>query len=84
VEGRLTGVAYRGSLGGRNDEGDVTMPRELIEPKGQKRYVRRAKEGQFTSRQVEVGRSLKRDRRSKAKTVAKKREGDRGDQRPSG
>jgi len=70
-------------LGQKNNEGDVPMPRELIEPKGQKRYVRRAKEGQFTSRQVEVGRSLKRDRRSKAKTVAKKGEGDRGDQRRS-
>ena len=60
------------------------MPRELIEPKGQKRYARRAREGQLTSRQVEVGRSLKRDRRSKAKTVTKKGEGDRGDQRRSG
>jgi hypothetical protein len=58
------------------------MPRQLIEPhKGAKRYVRRGKQGQFTSRQVEVGRSLAADRRSKAKTVAKKGEGDRGDQR---
>jgi hypothetical protein len=57
------------------------MPRELIEPhKGDKRYVRRGKQGRFTSRQVEVGRSLAADRRSKA-TIAKKGEGDRGDQR---
>jgi hypothetical protein len=48
-----------------------------------KRELTRTKEGQFTSRQV-VGRSLKRERRSKAKTVAKKGEGDRGDQRRSG
>jgi hypothetical protein len=58
------------------------MPRELIEPhKGDKRYIRRGKRGQFTSRQVDVGRSLSTDRRSKAKTIAKKGEGDRGDRR---
>jgi hypothetical protein len=59
------------------------MPRELIEPhKGDKRYVRR-KKGKFTARQADVGRSLSVDRRSKAKTIAKKGEGDRGDQRRS-
>jgi hypothetical protein len=58
------------------------MPRELVEPhKGDKRYVRRGKKGQFTSRQTNVGRSLAPDRRSKAKTTVKKGEGDRGDQR---
>ena len=56
------------------------MPRELVEPrKGDKRYVRRGKKGQFSSRQVDVGRSLSADRRSKAKTIVKKGEGDRGD-----
>jgi hypothetical protein len=56
------------------------MPRELIEPhKGDKRYVRR-KKGKFSTRQTEVGRSLATDRRSKAKTIVKKGEGDRGDQ----
>jgi hypothetical protein len=54
------------------------MPRELVEPhKGDKRYVRRGKKGQFTSRQTNVGRSLAADRRSKAKTTVKKGEGDR-------
>jgi hypothetical protein len=58
------------------------MPRQLIEPhKGDKRYVRRDAEGHFTNRQVDVGRSLAIDRRSKSKTVAKKDEGDRGDQK---
>jgi hypothetical protein len=58
------------------------MPRQLIEPhKGDKRYVRRDAEGHFTNRQVDVGRSLAVDRRSKSKTVAKKGEGDRGDQK---
>jgi hypothetical protein len=36
--------------------------------------------GQFTERQVEVGRSRASDR-SKAKTVVRKCEGDRGDQK---
>jgi hypothetical protein len=58
------------------------MSRQLIEPhKGDKRYVRRDAEGHFTNRQVDVGRSLAVDRRSKSKTVAKKGEGDRGDQK---
>jgi len=57
------------------------MPRELIEPKkGDKRYVRR-KGGKFTTRQTDVGRSLAADRRSKAKRVVKKGDGDRGDRR---
>jgi len=58
------------------------MPRELIEPqKGDKRYIRRDAKGHFTKRQVDVGRSLAADRRSKSKTVAQKGEGDRGDQK---
>jgi hypothetical protein len=55
--------------------------RELIEPTpGDKRYVRRDRNGRF-GEQVDVGQSLARDRRTKAKTVAKKGEGDRGDQK---
>ena len=58
------------------------MPREVIEPtKDAKRYTRRDKEGQFTQDQTKVGKSLAADRRTKAKTVAKKGEGDRGDRR---
>jgi len=60
------------------------MTRELIEPhKADRRYVRRDPQGQFTKKQVDVGRSLAADRRSKSKTVAKKGEGDRGDQKRS-
>ena len=56
-------------------------PRELIEPhKGDKRYVRRSKSGEFKESD-EVGRSLAADRSTKATTVAKKGEGDRGDQK---
>jgi hypothetical protein len=58
------------------------MPRQLIEPhKDDKRYVRRDASGHFTDKQVDVGRSLAADRRSKSKTVAKKGDGDRGDQK---
>lgn len=53
--------------------------RELIEPhKGDKRYVRR-KAGKFTDSQDDVSKSLSQDRRRRAKTVAKKGQGDRGD-----
>lgn len=53
--------------------------RELVEPhKGDKRYVRR-KKGKFTTSQDDVSKSLSQDRRRKAKTVAKKGQGDRGD-----
>lgn len=55
------------------------MPRELIDTGTDKRYVRRNKKGEFKESD-DVGRSLAADRRKKAKTVAKKGEGDRGDQ----
>lgn len=59
------------------------MPRELVQPhRGEKRYIRR-KAGKFTSRQVKVGQSLASDKRSKAKTVVKKGEGNRCDQKRS-
>jgi hypothetical protein len=48
-----------------------------------KRYVRRNRKGQFTESD-DVGRSLSQDRRRKAKRVAPKGQGDRGDRkRPS-
>jgi hypothetical protein len=56
------------------------MPRELIAPKGDKRFVRRTAKGRFKESD-DVGRSLAADRRTKAKTVVKKGEGDRGDQK---
>jgi hypothetical protein len=55
--------------------------RELIEPRsGDKRYVRRDAEGQF-SESDDVGRSLSQDRKRTAKTEAKPGYGDRGDQK---
>ena len=53
--------------------------RELIEPhQGDKRYVRRDKEGRF-SESVEVGASLAADRRQHARTKKPRGEGDKGD-----
>jgi len=53
--------------------------RTLIEPhKGDKRYVRRNKTGEF-KKEVNVGRSLSADRRRNARTKVKKGQGDRGD-----
>jgi hypothetical protein len=59
------------------------MPRkrEMIEPhEGDKRFARRDAEGRFTE-EVDVGRSLASDRKSKARTTAPKGTGDRGDQK---
>ncbi|HEU4522492.1 MAG TPA: hypothetical protein VFT12_10840 [Thermoanaerobaculia bacterium] len=54
--------------------------RELIDTGNDKRYVRRDAKGQFE--EVDnVGRSLAADRRQKAKTKAKRGQGDRGDRK---
>jgi hypothetical protein len=60
----------------------MASKREMIQPhEGDKRYVRRNTEGQFTTSQDDVGRSLSADRRRKAKTIVAKGQGDRGDQK---
>ena len=60
----------------------MARSRELIEPhKGDKRYIRRAPNGQFTTDQVDVSRSLGKDVRQHARKVAPKGQGDRGDQK---
>ncbi len=57
--------------------------RELIEPtSGDKRYVKRNKEGQFKESD-DVGKSLAADRRTAAKTKVKPGYGDQGDQEKS-
>jgi hypothetical protein len=55
--------------------------RELIDTGTDKRYVRRNPRGRFKESD-DVGRSLAADRRKKAKTVAKRGQGDKGDRRP--
>ena len=52
--------------------------RELINTGTDKRYVRRSASGQFKESD-DVSRSLSADRRKKAKTKAKRGQGDRGD-----
>ncbi len=54
--------------------------RELINTGTDKRFVRRNESGQFTESD-DVGRSLRSDRRTKAKTESKAGQGDRGDRR---
>jgi hypothetical protein len=55
--------------------------RELIDTGRSKQYVRRNALGTSFVESDNVGRSLSADRRSKAKTVAKRGQGDRGDRR---
>ena len=56
-----------------------TSKRTLIEPhKGDRRYVRRNKKGEFKT-EVNVGRSLAADRRHMSKTKVAKGQGDCGD-----
>lgn len=58
----------------------MTGKRELIEPnEGDKRFIRRDENGQFTEDQVDVGRSLSADDRTKARTTVEKGQGDKGD-----
>ncbi len=52
--------------------------RELVSPRGDKRYVRRGAGGRFAESD-DVGRSLSSDRRRRSKTKAKRGQGDRGD-----
>jgi hypothetical protein len=52
--------------------------RTLIAPKGDKRYVRRSAKGRFKESD-DVGKSLSSDRSKRAKTKAKRGQGDKGD-----
>jgi hypothetical protein len=54
--------------------------RQLVDTGTDKRYVRRKKGGQFHESD-DQGRSLRTDRRRRAKTTVKPGQGDRGDQK---
>ena len=54
--------------------------RELIAPRGDKRFVRRDEQGQF-SEVDDVSKSLSQDRKKTAKRSAKAGQGDRGDRK---
>lgn len=56
--------------------------RELISPRGDKRYIRRDARGRIKESD-DVSRSLSQDRRRKAKKTAKPGQGDRGDRKPA-
>ena len=56
--------------------------RELIAPRGDKRYIRRDAKGRIKESD-DVRRSLSQDRRRKAKTKAAPGQGDRGDRKPA-
>jgi hypothetical protein len=58
----------------------ATAKRELIAPRGDKRYIRRDAAGRIKESD-DVSRSLSQDRRTKAKTAAKPGQGDRGDRK---
>jgi hypothetical protein len=58
----------------------TTGKRTLIQPNGDKRFVRRDQQGQFKESD-DVGRSLAADRRTPAKTKVSPGHGDRGDQK---
>ncbi|MCR5890075.1 hypothetical protein LRS06_20315 [Hymenobacter sp. J193] len=57
----------------------MSTKRQLIEPiPGDKRYVRRDKEGKFTS-SADLNRSLSGDDRTNSKVTSKPGQGDKGD-----
>ena len=62
----------------KNAKRKKATKRELIAPHGDKRYVRRDAHGRIKESD-DVGRSLSRDRRTKAKSKAKRGQGDKGD-----
>ena len=61
----------------------MASKRRTVSPRGDKRFVRRDRQGQF-SEVDDAGRSLGADRRQRAKRTVGKGEGDRGDQRSPG
>ena len=58
----------------------TSAKRELIAPRGDKRFVRRSKSGQFKESD-DQGKSLSQDVRKKAKTRSKAGHGDKGDRK---
>lgn len=58
----------------------ASSKRTLIEPNGDKRYVRRDEQGQFKESD-DVGKSLSQDVKKTSKTKVKPGQGDKGDQK---
>ena len=80
---KSTGAAKKKTGGSKTARGTArkTSKRTVLEPrKGDRRYVRRNKEGEF-KKEVNVGRSLAADRRRKSSKKVAKGQGDRGETR---
>ena len=73
-------TAARKTAAKKTSRGKTSGKRELISPRGDKRYVRRDPQGQF-SESDDQGRSLAADVRVKAKTKVKAGQGDKGDRK---
>jgi hypothetical protein len=73
-------MAAKKNTAGKKTPRRAAAKRELIAPRGSKRYVRRDAKGRIKESD-DVGRSLAADRRRQARTVAKPGQGDRGDRR---
>jgi hypothetical protein len=72
-------MAARKKVARKKTAGSKAVKRELINTGSNKLYVRRNKRGTSFKEVEDVGRSLAQDRRRKAKKVAKRGQGDRGD-----
>jgi hypothetical protein len=70
--------ASKSSKGKTSSKRRSAAKRTLVNTGRDKRYVRRSASGQFKESD-DVGRSSRSDRRRKAKTKAKRGQGDRGD-----
>ncbi len=79
--GKKTGAGSTGKKSGarKANAGKSSGKRELISPRGNKRFVRRGSGGEFTESD-DQSRSLSQDVKKKAKTKVKSGQGDRGDQ----
>ena len=64
----------------RSSGGRASGKRERISPRGDTRFIRRDSKGRIVESD-DVGRSLKQDRRKKAKKKVRSGYGDRGDRR---
>jgi hypothetical protein len=73
-------MAAKKNTAGKKTPRRAAAKRELIAPRGSKRYVRRDAKGRIKESD-DVSRSLAADRRRQARTVAKPGQGDRGDRR---
>lgn len=73
-----TGSSKRKSAKKKTSKKKAAAKRTLIQPKGDKRYVRRSAKGRFKESD-DVGKSLASDQRKRARTRSARGQGDKGD-----